>query len=59
MSTIEVCGEGPLRAVVLGADDLDAARWAARSPAPGGLRYDGATVVLPEKDGSGIEGPAR
>jgi o-succinylbenzoate synthase len=38
--------------------DLDAAWWAARPSVVGGLRYDGATVVLPEKDGLGIEGLA-
>ena len=38
--------------------DLDAAWWASSSPVTGGLRYDGATVVLPEKPGLGIEGLA-
>jgi o-succinylbenzoate synthase len=38
--------------------DLDAAWWAASSPVVGGLRYDGATVVLPETPGLGIEGLA-
>lgn len=36
--------------------DLDAAWWARESPYVGGLRYDGATVVLPEEPGLGIEG---
>lgn len=35
--------------------DLDAAWWAASSPVVGGLRYDGASVVLPETPGLGIE----
>jgi L-alanine-DL-glutamate epimerase-like enolase superfamily enzyme len=35
--------------------DLDAAWWAASSPVRGGLSYDGATVVLPETPGLGIE----
>ncbi len=38
--------------------DLDAAWWAARSPVRGGLRYDGATVVLPDSPGLGVEGLA-
>jgi L-alanine-DL-glutamate epimerase-like enolase superfamily enzyme len=36
--------------------DLDAAWWAEASPFVGGLRYDGATVVLPDAPGLGIEG---
>ncbi|MGA9747024.1 MAG: dipeptide epimerase [Nocardioides sp.] len=36
--------------------DLDAAWWAAGSPYVGGLSYDGATVVLPDAPGLGIEG---
>lgn len=36
--------------------DLDAAWWAASSPVAGGLHYDGATVVLPDAPGLGIEG---
>lgn len=36
--------------------DLDAAWWATRSPVTGGLRYDGATVVLPESPGLGVQG---
>jgi len=39
-------------------DDLDAAWWAAASPVRGGLSYDGATVVLPDSPGLGIEGLA-
>ena len=35
--------------------DLDAAWWAATSPVTGGLRYDGATVVLPDAPGLGID----
>ncbi len=35
--------------------DLDAAWWAATSPVRGGMTYDGATVVLPELPGLGIE----
>jgi L-alanine-DL-glutamate epimerase-like enolase superfamily enzyme len=35
--------------------DLDAAWWATGSPFVGGLTYDGATVVLPETPGLGIE----
>ena len=38
--------------------DLDAAWWAAASPVRGGLRYDGATVVLPDSPGLGVEGLA-
>jgi o-succinylbenzoate synthase len=38
--------------------DLDAAWWAARSPVIGGLRYDGAEVVLPDAPGLGIDGLA-
>ncbi|MCW3844593.1 dipeptide epimerase [Micromonospora yasonensis] len=34
--------------------DLDAAWWLARSPIGGGIRYDGATVVLPDAPGLGI-----
>lgn len=36
-------------------NDLDAAWWAASAPVHGGLSYDGATVVLPESPGLGIE----
>jgi len=36
--------------------DLDAAWWIADSPFVGGLVYDGATVVLPNSPGLGIEG---
>lgn len=36
--------------------DLDAAWWAEASPFVGGLTYDGATVVLPDAPGLGIEG---
>ena len=35
--------------------DLDAAWWAERPPVVGGLRYDGADVVLPDAPGLGIE----
>ncbi|MGN6577219.1 MAG: mandelate racemase/muconate lactonizing enzyme family protein [Nocardioides sp.] len=35
--------------------DLDAAWWAAASPFVGGLTYDGASVVLPQTPGLGIE----
>jgi o-succinylbenzoate synthase len=35
--------------------DLDAAWWAATSPVVGGMAYDGATVVLPDAPGLGIE----
>jgi L-alanine-DL-glutamate epimerase-like enolase superfamily enzyme len=35
--------------------DLDAAWWAASSPVVGGMAYDGATVVLPDSPGLGIE----
>jgi L-Ala-D/L-Glu epimerase len=35
--------------------DLDAAWWTRESPYVGGLRYDGATVVLPGSPGLGIE----
>ena len=38
--------------------DLDAAWWAEESPVRGGLRYDGATVVLPEAPGLGVDGLA-
>jgi len=38
--------------------DLDAAWWAARSPVRGGLHYEGATVVLPDSPGLGVEGLA-
>ncbi|MFE9689928.1 mandelate racemase/muconate lactonizing enzyme family protein [Micromonospora sp. NPDC005806] len=34
--------------------DLDAAWWLARSPVAGGIRYDGAEVVLPDSPGLGI-----
>lgn len=36
-------------------NDLDAAWWAASSPVRGGLSYDGATVVLPDAPGLGVE----
>jgi L-alanine-DL-glutamate epimerase-like enolase superfamily enzyme len=36
--------------------DLDAAWWAERSPFVGGLTYEGATLVLPQAPGLGIEG---
>jgi L-alanine-DL-glutamate epimerase-like enolase superfamily enzyme len=36
--------------------DLDAAWWLAWSPVEGGIRYDGATVVLPDAPGLGITG---
>ncbi|SDZ09718.1 L-alanine-DL-glutamate epimerase [Micromonospora pattaloongensis] len=36
--------------------DLDAAWWQASSPVRGGLRYDGADVVLPEAPGLGVTG---
>lgn len=36
--------------------DLDAAWWLAWSPVLGGIRYDGATVVLPDAPGLGIAG---
>ena len=36
--------------------DLDAAWWLARSPVQGGIRYDGATVVLPDAPGLGVTG---
>jgi L-Ala-D/L-Glu epimerase len=36
--------------------DLDAAWWLASSPVRGGLRYDGATVRLPDAPGLGIAG---
>jgi L-Ala-D/L-Glu epimerase len=35
--------------------DLDAAWWAASPPVVGGLRYDGAAVVLPDAPGLGVE----
>jgi L-alanine-DL-glutamate epimerase-like enolase superfamily enzyme len=35
--------------------DLDAAWWAERTPVVGGMTYDGATVVLPDAPGLGIE----
>jgi L-Ala-D/L-Glu epimerase len=35
--------------------DLDAAWWAASAPVVGGLRYDGAAVVLPDAPGLGVE----
>jgi L-Ala-D/L-Glu epimerase len=41
-----------------GVPDLDAAWWAATSPVVGGLRYDGAEVVLPDAPGLGIDGLA-
>ncbi|QNN55205.1 dipeptide epimerase [Nocardioides mesophilus] len=36
--------------------DLDAAWWLAASPFHGGLSYDGASVVLPDTAGLGVEG---
>lgn len=38
--------------------DLDAAWWLEKSPVVGGLSYDGATLVLPDAPGLGIEGLA-
>lgn len=38
--------------------DLDAAWWLARSPVEGGIRYDGAAVVLPDVPGLGVTGVA-
>lgn len=38
--------------------DLDAAWWLASSPVRGGLRYDGASIVLPDAPGLGITGLA-
>ena len=38
--------------------DLDAAWWAQESPVRGGMTYDGATVVLPDAPGLGVEGLA-
>lgn len=38
--------------------DLDAAWWSRESPYVGGMTYDGATVVLPDAPGLGIEGLA-
>lgn len=35
--------------------DLDAAWWASSSPVVGGMTYDGATVVLPDSPGLGVE----
>ncbi|MFI7605234.1 mandelate racemase/muconate lactonizing enzyme family protein [Micromonospora sp. NPDC049366] len=34
--------------------DLDAAWWLATSPVDGGIRYDGATVLLPDVPGLGV-----
>lgn len=39
--------------------DLDAAWWLAESPVSGGVRYDGATVVLPDAPGLGVSVPQR
>ncbi|MFC7548556.1 mandelate racemase/muconate lactonizing enzyme family protein [Plantactinospora sp. GCM10030261] len=36
--------------------DLDAAWWLAGSPVRGGIRYDGATLVLPDAPGLGVDG---
>ncbi|MFI6757695.1 mandelate racemase/muconate lactonizing enzyme family protein [Micromonospora sp. NPDC050417] len=36
--------------------DLDAAWWLASSPVRGGIRYDGATVVLADAPGLGVDG---
>jgi L-alanine-DL-glutamate epimerase-like enolase superfamily enzyme len=38
--------------------DLDAAWWIETSPVVGGLAYDGATLMLPDSPGLGIEGLA-
>jgi L-Ala-D/L-Glu epimerase len=38
--------------------DLDAAWWLAGSPVRGGIRYEGATVVLPDAPGLGVTGVA-
>ncbi|MEU8073939.1 dipeptide epimerase [Catellatospora citrea] len=38
--------------------DLDAAWWLAESPVTGGIRYDGATVVLPDAPGLGVSVPS-
>jgi L-alanine-DL-glutamate epimerase-like enolase superfamily enzyme len=38
--------------------DLDAAWWLRSSPVRGGVSYDGATLVLPDSPGLGIEGLA-
>jgi L-alanine-DL-glutamate epimerase-like enolase superfamily enzyme len=38
--------------------DLDAAWWQASSPVQGGIRYDGAHVVLPDAPGLGVTGLA-
>lgn len=38
--------------------DLDAAWWSQSSPVRGGMTYDGATVVLPDAPGLGVEGLA-
>lgn len=38
--------------------DLDAAWWSQGSPVRGGITYDGATVVLPDAPGLGVEGLA-
>ncbi|GAA4685405.1 mandelate racemase/muconate lactonizing enzyme family protein [Phytohabitans rumicis] len=35
--------------------DLDAAWWLAASPVRGGIRYEGATVVLPDAPGLGVD----
>ncbi len=35
--------------------DLDAAWWLSRAPVTGGIRYDGATVRLPDTPGLGID----
>ncbi|MDG4796662.1 dipeptide epimerase [Micromonospora sp. WMMD1082] len=37
-----------------GTADLDAAWWLARSPVVGGIRYDAASIVLPDAPGLGI-----
>lgn len=39
--------------------DLDAAWWLAESPVTGGIRYDGATVVLPDAPGLGVSVPSQ
>lgn len=38
--------------------DLDAAWWLAWSPVQGGIRYEGATLVLPDAPGLGVTGLA-
>jgi L-alanine-DL-glutamate epimerase-like enolase superfamily enzyme len=38
--------------------DLDAAWWLSASPVSGGIRYEGATVVLPDAPGLGVSLPS-